>query len=294
MKEKNISILNDIETDTNLVVGQKFNGFNERIVIKDGKIRIFNHSGSEQTDNVPHLTSALIPASMDVVICGEGYAKSGRIEDAKSIFGSGSDHAKAWQAQNGEAKFTAVDIIKSHGEDLSLIAFSERRKELVKVSNILTLDCGMTMNYSVEKLYYANKRHLFDTLIAQGAEGVVVKNLKSASEKDWFKVKRIHSWDVVIMGFTEARHGKTGKFDGMIGAIRYGCYDSNGNLRELGKCSGMMDAQRIEFTVAKQSFIGRVIEIKGDGIGNQGAVVFPRFVRMRDDKPRYECLVPTS
>jgi ATP-dependent DNA ligase len=290
MKEKPITILDDIEHDANLVVSQKINGFSERMVIKDGKIRIFNKSGSEQTENVPHLTSALISPNMDVVIYGEGYAQSDRVEDAKSIFGSGPDHARAWQAEHGFAKFTAVDIRRSMGQDLSLVPFSERRLELAKVAERLTLDCGMTSNFSIETLYWFGKRRLFDLMIASGAEGVVVKNLKSASEDDWFKVKRIHSWDVIIMGFTEANHGKTGKFDGLIGAIKYGCYDSNGTLREVGKCSGMTDEQRIAFTTAQDSYLGRVIEIKGDGLGNKGAVVFPRFVRIRDDKLATDCL----
>ena len=121
----------------------------------------------------------------------------------------------------------------------------------------------------------------------------MVKSL-GGLEKDWFKVKRVHTWDAVIMGFTEAEYGKTGKYACLIGAIRYGFYNSDGKLVEVGKCSGMVDEQRKQLSAARESFIGRVIEIRGQELGNRGAIVFPRFVRIRDDKPSTECLMPIS
>lgn len=286
MKSKPISILRDIENDNDLIVGQKFNGFSERLVIRDGIIRLFNRSGSEQTENVPHITKIMVPKSMDLIIAGEGYAPSGRVEDAKSIFGSYAPHAIEWQKKNGNACFTAVNITRYNGEDLAHIPFGERLGILEKA--VEQLYYFGAKNVRREALWYYGKKEFFDSVLAIGGEGVVVKSLKGF-EKDWFKVKKIHTWDAVITGFTKARYGKTGKFAGMIGAIRYGFYNPDGKLVETGKCSGMTDEQRIAFSVAQESFIGRVIEIRGQELGNRGAIVFPRFVRVRDDKLPITC-----
>lgn len=298
MKAAPISILQDIENDSDLVVGRKYNGFSEVLVVKNGVIRLFNKSGSEQTENVPHITKITVSKDMDLVVAGEGHAPSGRLEDAKSIFGSYPDHALKVQQERGLAFFSPVNITRWKGEDLTHIPFGERRDVLTQA--VQTLIIAGVKNLFQEVLYGRWKRGLFDKIISEGGEGVVVKSLKGF-EKDWFKVKRLHNWDAVIMGFTEAKEGKTGKFRGLIGAVRYGFYDSNGKLVETGKCSGMKDKQRAAFSTAQESFIGKVIVIDGDGLGNRGAIVFPRLVSdssgwavIRDDKLPTECLMPVS
>lgn len=290
MKAMPASILKNIENNPDLVVGRKFNGYSERLVVAGGVVRIFNRSGTEQTENVPHITSH-DPGNLDLILVGEGHAPSGRVEDAKSIFGSGPVHSLAWQRRNGLARFTAVNVTRYGGEDLSHIPFGERLEVLYRAV-ALVREFGAE-NVNIETLIAHNKDVYFDEILAAGGEGVVVKSL-SGFEKDWFKVKRVKTWDAVIVGFTAAREGKTGKFRGLIGAIRYGFYDYSGNLRETGKCSGMTNEQRIAFSTAQESYIGRVIEIRGQELGNRGGIVFPRFVRIRDDKLPTDCLLPSS
>ena len=289
MKAKPISILQDIEDDADLVAGRKYNGYSERLVARGGVIRLFNKSGSEQTDNIPHITRIAVPQSMDLVLWAEGCAPSGRLEDAKSMFGSGPNHALAVQREKGLASLYVVNITRFGGEDLSHIPFGERRDVLTQAVQSLVI--AGAKNIFQEVLYPHWKKGLFDDIVSKGGEGVVVKSLKGF-EDDWFKVKRIHTWDAVITGFTEAEYGKTGKFAGLIGAICYGFYNSSGELVEVGKCSGMVDDQRKAFSTARESFIGRVIEIKGQELGSRGAIVFPRFVRVRDNKLPTDCLMP--
>ncbi len=288
MNAKPIAILSDIEHNIDLVAGQKINGYNEILDIKGGVIRIFNKSGTEQTENVPHITKMVISPTIDIRLQGEGYAPSGRVEDAKSIFGSGPAHSLAWQDVNGRALYTAVNILRYKGEDLTLIPFGERLSTL-RTSIQLLNSLGMPITQEV--LHPGFKHQFFNQVLAVGGEGVVIKSLRGY-ESDWFKVKRVHSWDVVIMGFTEAKEGKTGKFKGQIGAIVFGCYDDNGKLVEVGRSSGMDNEQRLDFTNNRESYLGKVVEVKGDGIGNNGGIVFPRFVRMREDKLATTCLMP--
>jgi len=289
MKSRPIGILEDIENNPDLVAGRKYNGYSELLVVKGGRIRLFNQSGSEQTDNVPHITGVVVPKGIDLVLAGEGIAPSDKVGDAKSIFGSGPVHSINWQERNGKARLIAVNITRYRGEDLLHIPFGERLTVLDDAVCQL-MELGVQGLHS-ETLHKVGKSVLFRNVVAIGGEGVVIKQL-SGFERDWYKVKKVKSWDAVIMGFTKAQYGKTGKFAGLIGAVRYGFYDCNGNLKETGRCSGMKDIQRIAFSSAQESYIGRVIEIKGQELGNRGGIIFPRFIRMRDDKLPTDCLLP--
>lgn len=287
MKTLPISVLKDIENESDLVVGQKYNGFSEKLIICGGRARLFNRSGSEQTDNVPHITGIKVPESMDLILVGEGHAPSGRVEDAKSIFGSGPAHSLAWQEKNGKALFTAVNITRWKGEDLSHIPFGERLRTIYQA--ITAIRQLGAKNIEPEILIHHNKYEFFNSVVSRNGEGVVVKKL-SGFEKDWFKVKKVKTWDAVIVGFTTGK----GKYSEVIGAIRYGFYDYDGNLKETGKCSGMTDIERYMFVSDSQCFIGRVVEIKGQELGNRGGIIFPRFVRIRDDKLPTDCLLPCN
>lgn len=285
MKAKSIDSLDIIEYDNDYVAGIKFNGFSEKLVIKNGIVRMFNKSGTEQTDNVPHITDIKILPSTDLIIVGEGWAPSGRVEDAKSIFGSGREHALRKQDELGLANFTAVSVLRD-GQSITDVSFGERRPILEDAINEL-LNAG-AKNVFLESLVSRGKRELFERVVASGGEGVVIKKM-SGTELDWFKVKKTYSWDAVIIGFTSGR----GKYSEVIGAIRYGFCDQFGNVRETGKCSGMTDDMRRRFAEDPASFIGKVVEIKGQGLGNRGGIVFPRFVRIRDDKLPVHCTMPT-
>lgn len=284
MKAMPISILDDIENDPDLVVGKKFNGYSERLVVSDGVIRMFNRSGSEQTANVPHITSVLAPG-LDLVLVGEGVAPSERVEDAKSIFGSGPKHSARWQMSHGRARLVAVDITRYQGENLTRVPFGERLEALG--SAIMRLEALGVEELHQEVLFGKDKKQFFDYVVGLGGEGVVVKKL-TGFMNDWFKVKKVKSWNAVITGFTAGK----GKYSGVIGAIYYGFYDNNGHLCTTGKCSGMTDSERAMFASAAGSFIGRVIEIKGQELGNRGGIIFPRFIRFRDDILPTDCLLP--
>lgn len=287
MKAKPISILQDIESDPDFVAGRKYNGFNEILVVKNGRVRLFNRSGTEQTENVPHITGVKVPESMDLILPCEGIAPSDRVEDAKSIFGSGAAHSIDWQAKNGRAQLKVVSIARYKGEDLSQVPFGERID--AQYEAVLSLIAEGVQELEVEFLCKAGKQALFEYVVRSGGEGVVIKKL-SGLEKDWFKVKKMKTWDAVIIGFTNGK----GKYRDVIGAIRYGFFDYDGNLKETGKCSGMTDAERAMFASAPQTYVGRVVEIRGQELGNRGGIIFPRFVRMRDDKLPTSCLLPSS
>lgn len=282
MKKMPIEYLDTIEHNVDLAVGRKWDGFSEEIVIKDGHIRLFNRSGHEHTDKVPALTSKFV-IFPDCTIQAEGVGSSGKVASAKSILGSGVARAIAIQEQHGPLKLICHNLVSLRGESLSLVRFGEKLHHLEDAVQSLRAQ-GLDM-LSKENLIAENKYHYFKTIVEQGGEGVVVKNLKGY-DSDFVKVKKFSTWDVVIMGFTEGK----GKYSAVIGAIRYGAF-KDGQLVEVGKCSGMSDQERRLFAVSPEAYIGKVIEVKGQEIDSRGGIRFPAFIRIRDDKLPEQCLI---
>lgn len=283
MKAKDIDTLNFIEDNEDLVVGRKYNGFSETLIVSDGEVRLFNRSGTEQTFNVPHITGIEVPVSLDLIIQCEGVSVNDTVSDAKSIFGSGYDYAISWQCNHGFARLIAFDIERYDGSVLTSLPFVNRLdclEEAIATLHSLGMDCIWQ-----EILHTNRKMEFYNQIVANGGEGVVVKSLRG-STKNWFKVKKVQSWDAVIMSFTDGK----GKYADTIGAIVYGFY-IDCVLTETGRCSGMTDDERYMFSSSPESFIGRVIELRGQEIGNKGGIVFPRFLRLRDDKIASSCIL---
>ena len=145
---------------------------------------------------------------------------------------------------------------------------------------------------------------IYEELVAAGGEGVILKNregiYKSGRNSDWLKIKSVKTFDVVVMGFTEANEGKTGKFKGQIGAIEFGAYQPDGTLQYVGRCSGMNDAERLAWTERSNAWEQDddaekwVIEVKANELVGSGEYKTPRhpnYVGIRIDKEPKDCLM---
>ena len=107
--------------------------------------------------------------------------------------------------------------------------------------------------------------------------------LKRFHYSHWYKLKRMKTIDLVVMGSV----GGKGKYEGMLGALKCGAYDADGILREVCLCSGMTDTERVNFSKEE---IGRVCEIQYQEVASLGRLRHPVFLRWRDDeKQPFEC-----
>ena len=170
----------------------------------------------------------------------------------------------------------------------------------------------------IELPYYSidQAEQRFEDILAEGGEGIMLKNLNSMYipgkrlEGIWYKLKGEEDFDVVITGFEMAeeysiKKGDTEatetKFKGLIGAFRYGMYDATQDstvefgrdfmrLVNLGTCSGMTDDIRRHMTLHPEHYLHQVAEIKGVAQEKSGAIENPRYVRIRTDKRKEECV----
>lgn len=80
-------------------------------------------------------------------------------------------------------------------------------------------------------------------------------------------------------------------FYNWIGAVTFGKYDKDGNLVELGYCSGLTDELRKDMSDNPDKYIGDCMEIKAMERTKDGFYRHPQFSRLRPDKNPSECVI---
>lgn len=118
-------------------------------------------------------------------------------------------------------------------------------------------------------------QHLMEEALEQGYEGRVWKWNEPPYEHKrvtyWIRVVPVHTADLSVIGAKEG----TGKNAGKLGALTV---DFNGVAVDIG--SGYSDDQRVEFWDNQPD----IIEVEYREVTKDGSLLFPRFVRVREDK----------
>jgi len=120
--------------------------------------------------------------------------------------------------------------------------------------------------------------------VALGFEGIMIKDLGAPYEcrrsTFWMKWKPTITVDLNIVGFEEG----TGRNLGRLGAIICEGVDNERSIH-VNVGSGLSDANRDEYWLARDQLLGNVVEVEADAVTqNQDgsySLRFPRFVRFR-------------
>lgn len=128
-------------------------------------------------------------------------------------------------------------------------------------------------------------RTIFEEYLAQGQEGIILKDMKGIWEnkrsKTQIKFKGELECDLKIVGIQEGTTGS--KFEGMLGALI--CESSDGIIK-VGVGSGFNDEQRKKFI--DDNLIGKVVAVKYNSriVTKTGehSLFLPIFVEIRYDK----------
>lgn len=284
----------------------KIDGMRAIITRDDDEVHIYSRTGKEYTGHLPELVGELKRVMPNHTTWdGElAYVQNYEVVYGRNVpvvsfnktmrvMGSGEAVARAkHNALPHSIVFILFDCLRFEGESLLTTMFTERS--------------GLTLNHSPSRLvnlvpmwdsYYADK--VLDQLFESKMEGLVLKNAHGLYVpggrpiRNQYKLKIDKTYDVVVCGYTMA---KPGKFEGMIGALEFGAYHSNGDFVEVGKCSGMTDGERewwtLMLTTEKKSGNGLVIEIRSNdlvGSGDYGTPRHPQYLGIRSDKNPTDC-----
>lgn len=204
--------------------------------------------------------------------------------DMASIMNSDPEESARTMDRIGNPRYFAFDILYHDGQDVREQSLLERKKLL----SMVVADFAHPLITVVPTLPASLGE--YDRIVAQGGEGVILKNIFAlyGEAGSWLKVKKFTTLDVVVTGFTDARFGRTGKYDGQIGAVVVGVYGEAGTLLEVGQVSGMSDEIRREMTANPERWIGSVIEVAAQEFGRD-RLRHPRYKRERPDANPRSC-----
>lgn len=208
-----------------------------------------------------------------------------------------TDVPTALKSHRGELVFKPFDFAINQG--VLTESWDEQYKLLCMRFNQERGDFEAPVKYMGPK-WYSHVKGLEREARKSGLEGYIVKR---RSTREWWKVKVENLMDVIVLGATDAREGKTGKYLGQIGALIVGvtCAEEDSeyewtiegkpiHVKEVAQVSGMTDEQRLAMTEQREELYGRVCEIRFQYAGNKTRLRHPRFIRWRDDeKTVWEC-----
>jgi len=280
------------------------------------RISTTTNKNVDKTDHLPQLRHLLEGRMVNTMLDGEvctGLHNS-KAQDVVRVMGCLEGEAVRRQKDQEYLHYVVFDILRSpEGVWLHNKPWSFRRQMLDKLSKEITTDYVHLLQ-PVRK----GKEDFLQDELDKGGEGVVLKHKdgKYAPGKrpawNWIKLKTELEDDVVIIGFDPPNKAYTGDdpkdwpyweegqpvskhyAKNWIGAIRFGKYDKNGNLVELGSCSGMTEQQRKMLSEDPKKFINRVAVIKAMERTRDGMYRHPSFVRLHSDKNPEECVIDSE
>lgn len=271
-KLESLSDLNQIQTYR---VEPKFDGLRLISIYKDGVISFYTRNG-----NVLELPKLRIELKK--------IMREGDVFDGELISNLGFQSlmsAKKKKIDESHMSYTVFDYIPvdcfERGNSTTplnkrLYTLEIMFKSAIKngLNKNIVFKTPDTLAYPKDIMEYYNK------IIAQGYEGIMIKDLNSGYEckrsKSWLKVKPINDMDCKILDVLEG----TGKNKGSFGSFLVA--QENGKLAQIG--IGFSDKQREEIWKNKKQYKSRCVEAKYQELTKDGIMRFPVFVKFRIDK----------
>lgn len=243
---------------------RKFDGARYLMRKENGEVRFVSRQKSkktglpvDKTENVPHLVELLSSRLPDgTVLDGEIITHENcKSNEVTKIMGALPEKAIERQEKDGYVKYVVFDCLYYNGHNIMERPYISRRELLEKLFQNGLKDLEYVL---LAPVYKDNKREVYEQIVREGGEGVILKNIHSKYIPDkrpkntWIKVKKYNTYDVIVVGYTEPTKEYKGKYPenwpywedgvpvtkdyymGWIGAIRFGQYVPKKFIVEAG------------------------------------------------------------
>lgn len=200
---------------------------------------------SDFTDNLPHLTDEKYLLGLDLagtVIDGELRYFKGTSKDVQSVTGALPDKAIAFQEDNGYLPYVVFDIRYYKGVCVENLPYIERRALLhtvvtrlrnphIKVNEVFVSEHVYDKIMRFSKTSHIMKRQglkslsytlvdsyldVYNNILKFGGEGVMLKDYVGryieGKSNSTYKIKKLLTYDVIVMGFSPPIREYTGKY----------------------------------------------------------------------------------
>jgi ATP-dependent DNA ligase len=225
------------------------------------------------------------------------------IRDLAGIMNVEPEKAEQKIKEIGLPRFYVFDSLFVDGEDIRDLNLIERRmyrdtivrsafpqrdvstgkRLVIPVQGLISLKANEErVVKSQDKIEY------YEKIVSRGGEGLILKDITQPYGKGWVKWKKYHTLDTVITGFTDANHGVTGKYDGLVGAVCVSVNLGSNKWVEVGQVSGMTDEMRQKISKNPKKYLGRVLEVKAQEFAKD-RLRHPRWSRLRPDLSPASC-----
>ena len=230
----------------------------------DGKQRqMYSRNGTVIA--LPNDFAAQLP---DISLDGELWIGRGQFERVVSVVRDAQPDDSAWK-QVKYMVFELPDSQNQYGDFTQRMARIERITQHINAPNI----------QAVKQWRVRDRAELLrqlDTITQAGGEGLML-HLASAPYQTGrsdalYKLKLRQDAEATVIGYVAG----TGKYVGKVGSLRVRTDDG----REFNVGSGLTDVTRVN-----PPKIGTVITYQFNGLTKKGQPRFPRFLRVRVDKP---------
>jgi bifunctional non-homologous end joining protein LigD len=206
------------------------------------------------------------------------------------------------------ATYYVFDILYLDGNNLQNLELLERRRIL---TNIVNTNSKIKISDFIEEYGI----EVFKEATRMNLEGIVAKRKTSRyfqgiRSKDWLKIKSIKTQDCIIVGYTKGEGNREKYFGSLLlavvnnsdGKLRFVGHTGSGfNLNQLKEIYNELQKIRIEkcpveyvpYTNREPVWVSPnlVVEVKFSEWTNEKIMRSPIFLRFREDKGPYDCIV---
>jgi ATP-dependent DNA ligase len=281
--------LHDVPTGPQWLMEPKYDGWRVIASTIDG-VRLETRTGNEITQ-VPYTANALAERlPKNTIVDGEMVAlhhgrQWNRTQEILSTTRGGYQHKPT--ADDPPLTYVVFDVLQIDGEDIRQLTLVERKARLIELLPNLGTD-DVLMHSPVQP---ASEEGL-DKLVAEGFEGVVVKDVYSVyvcggRRHGWHKIKPEDEIEAICTGTYPAEPGSkyAPETDGKpqpwaVGGICFRVEHPDGRVYE-GRAAGMDDQLRSELHHHPERFVGLVVELRHWGVQESGALRHPNYRRFR-------------
>lgn len=281
------------------LVQTKMDGMRFNAIVRNGSVEYRSRNGKE-IQLLGNLDADFIKLAGDIdcVFDGELLVKeNGKILDRQTGNGilNKANKGTISAAEAAKVHATVWDVIPfiqfSEGE--CGIAYGTRYESLcILMDTHQPVKVGLVDSWEVEN--YEEAKTLFEGLLAQGQEGIILKDKRGIWEnkraKHQIKFKGELECDLEIVAVEEG----TGKYAGKLGAVVCRSRPENGIALTVSVGSGFNDDHRANLWADRNNLIGKIVAVKYNmrikNKAGEESLFLPIFIEVRDDKTEADTL----
>jgi ATP-dependent DNA ligase len=271
-----------------LLYEPKWDGFRGIVSFDGGSIEIGSRGGKSLTRYFPELVAALAERLVQpCILDGEIVVRSGDAGDERLDWETLSARIHPAEsrirmlAETTPASFIAFDLLALDEQDLTAVAF-EQRRELLEA---LLRDVEPPVHLTRTTRDVAVARDWLSAFEGAGLDGVVAKPLDAPyapGKRIMLKAKHHRSADVVVTGYRVHASGSG------VGSLLLALYDEAGELVQVGGASAFTTARRRELVEELDPLVVRDadgVAVRGEGERNRfSSSKDVSFVRLRPER----------